>query len=265
MSSDHDGGYGGLGVYRQQSRKTAHGRRKLLVALTVTAVLVITGAAVAALNRDRAVRATPMPVSGPTTTSLEPLDPRTPGWQTVISSGHAAAYDVPKPRWSLHDPDSRSIFTSANGDLVADGTGVAEYMSGYCTGHPDSWHAISAVSLLPNVLQEQAAPQTATQWAKMAYTWNTTAPPEVAMEPPRSVPVSDGTRQATLAVADVTVHRTNLCGPKTAKAYVAAVSSRDRNVSSGSTVLVLLADQDVPDALSDVDAMRIMTSLRPGR
>ncbi|MBV9847446.1 MAG: hypothetical protein JOZ47_20595, partial [Kutzneria sp.] len=86
-----------------------------------------------------------------------------------------------------------------------------------------------------------------------------TSSPDVTLKPDRTLKIDDGALDATLAVADVTVHSDNPCAPKTAKVY--AVARPNKNTTP--TVLVLLTDQGILDAVSGADAMKILTSMRP--
>jgi hypothetical protein len=94
----------------------------------------------------------------------------------------------------------------------------------------------------------------------VAYKSDSGQAPDVKLESSQQIKIADGKVTATLSIADVTTPKsTNPCTPPNAKVYAAAVSTSN----SGSVILVLFADQGVPNALSADDAMKIMTSMRP--
>ncbi|MBV9847447.1 MAG: hypothetical protein JOZ47_20600 [Kutzneria sp.] len=254
--------YTGLGAYPQPQPALPRRRTVFLVtALSVTAVVLIAiGTVVIVVRRPVTVQGVARPaVANPMTTkSLAPLDSHIPGWQTVVTPQGMMAYDVPRAQWIAGDSQAKVAIDT---DPPLYGFGVAEYLRGYCPNKPDSWRALSLITNHPTLRQEQAAPEVAAQVAKLEWTPPGGAAPQVAMEPPKTLPVDDGMKQATIAIADITVHDTDSCGAKTAKVYVSAVSAHD-TTEPGSALLVLLTDQGIPDAVGDDDAMKILASER---
>jgi hypothetical protein len=257
--------YGGFGMYQQPPQgPPPRNRRTLTIVLTLVGVLVLAGVVttVVLLTRNGQPQAGERTqTSTPPTTSagLKPLDPRVPGWQVAVSNRRNVAYDVPKTQWTKDDPDEIAGMGPSDGDFVT-GTGAAYYMKGYCAGQAGSVRAGTAVTANDTEGPEQSAPDTAKHWATVAYKSDSGQAPDVKSEPAKQIKISDGKVTATLSVADVTTPKsTNTCTPPNAKVYAAAVKTSD----TGSVILVLFADQGVPNALTDADAMKIMTSMRP--
>jgi hypothetical protein len=199
--------------------------------------------------------------AAPTTTSaLKPQDPRVPGWQVAVSNRRNVAYDIPKTQWTRKDADDIVSLGPSDGDFVT-GTGAASYLPGFCEGKAGSVRGGTAVTASDTQGPDKSAPDIAQHWASVAYKSSDAGQTtDVKLEPARQIKIADGKVAATLSVADVTIPAsTNPCVPKTAKVYAAAVSTSD----TGSVILVLFADQGVSNALSDADAQKIMTSMRP--
>jgi hypothetical protein len=256
--------YGGFGMYTQPPQGPKRSRRTLTIVLTLVGVLVLAGVgtAIVLLTRDgqpqAGQRTTQAATPPPTSSARKPLDPRVPGWQVAVSNRRGVAYDVPKTQWTKEDPDQIAAMGPSDGDFVT-GTGAAYYQKGYCAGQASSVRAGAAVTANDNESPDQASPDTAKHWATVAYKSDAGQLPDVTVEPSQHIKIADGKIDATLAVADVTPHSTNPCSPPSAKVYVASVAPQ----STGSVILVLFADQGVPNALSADDAMKIMTSMRP--
>ena len=257
--------YGGFGMYQQPPPgPPPRNRRVLTIVLVLVGVLVLAGIAttVVLLTRNDQPQAgenTKQATAPTTTASRKPLDPRVPGWQTANSTRRNVAYDIPKSQWTKSDPDEITGMGPSDGDFVT-GTGAAYYMKGYCTSATSAVRAGTAVTANDTEGPDQSAPDTAKHWATVAYKSDSGQAPDVKSEPSQQIKIADGKVAATLSIADVTSPpSTNPCTPPTAKVYAAAVSTSN----SGSVILVLFADQGVPNALSNNDAMKIMTSMRP--
>jgi hypothetical protein len=257
--------YGGFGMYQQPPPgKPPRNRRVLTIVLTLVGVLVLAGVAttVVLLTRDNHPQAgdNTQHATAPTTSpSRKPLDTRVPGWQTAVSNRRNVAYDIPKSQWTKDDPDDVAGMGPSDGDFVT-GTGAAYYLKGYCADAASSVRAGTAVTANDNEGPDQSAPDTAKHWATVAYKSDSGQAPDVKLESSQQIKIADGKVTATLSIADVTTPKsTNPCTPPNAKVYAAAVSTSN----SGSVILVLFADQGVPNALSADDAMKIMTSMRP--
>jgi hypothetical protein len=256
--------YGGFGMYQQPPQgPPPRNRRTLTIVLTLVGVLVLAGVVTTVVllargGQPQAGERTQQP-SPTTTATRKPLDPRVPGWQVAVSNRRNVAYDVPKTQWTKDDPDAIAGMGPSDGDFVT-GTGAAYYMKGYCAGQTGSVRAGTAVTANDTEGPDQSAPDTAKHWATVAYKSDSGQAPDVKAEPAKQIKISDGKVSATLSVADVTTPKSaNPCTPPSAKVYAAAVKTSD----TGSVILVLFADQGVPNALTDDDAMKIMTSMRP--
>ncbi|GAA3438761.1 hypothetical protein [Kutzneria kofuensis] len=258
--------YGGFGMYQQPPQgPPPRNRRTLTIVLSLVGVLVLAGVVttVVLLTRNgqpQAGERTQQASAPPTTSaSRKPLDPRVQGWQVAVSNRRNVAYDIPKSQWTKDDPDAIAGMGPSDGDFVT-GTGAAYYMKGYCAGQSGSVRAGTAVTASDNQGPDQSSPDTAKHWATVAYKADSGQAPDVKMEPSKQIKIADGKITATLSVADVTTPQsTNPCTPPSAKVYAAAVKTSD----TGSVILVLFADQGVPNALSDDDAMKIMATMRP--
>jgi hypothetical protein len=258
--------YGGFGVYGQQPPPgpPPRNRRTLTIVLSLVAVLVVAGVVTTVLvltkgGQPQAGDRTQQASSSPSTpATLKPLDPRNPGWQVAVSNRRGVAYDLPKAQWTKEDPDQIAAMGPPDGDFVT-GTGAAYYMKGFCAGSANSVRAGTAVTADDNNLPDKSAPATAQHWAQVAYKASSGQQPDITLEPSKTIKVADGKVSAVLAIADVTPHSTgDACSPPTAKVYVASVGPQ----SGGSVMLVLFADQGIPNAVSNSDAMKIMTSVR---
>ncbi|AHH94926.1 hypothetical protein GCM10010174_35310 [Kutzneria viridogrisea] len=259
--------YSGLGMYgnqpQQQPPKPPRKTKALAIVLTLVGVLVVGGGVAIALVLSQKSQPTPVAngssSAAPSTTApLKPTDPRIAGWQTQVSNTRNVAYDLPKAQWTLRDPDDVLPLGPSTGDFVT-GTGGATYMTGYCAGQSGSIRAGIAVTANDKDAPDKSAPATAAHWAKVAYQYSKGQPADITLEPSKTIRVADGATEAVLAVADATLHIDDACFPKTAKVYTAAVKTKQ----AGSVLLVLFADQGVPGAISEADAVKIMTSMRP--
>ncbi|MBV8932776.1 MAG: hypothetical protein JOZ47_23490 [Kutzneria sp.] len=259
--------YGGLGVYGPPQPAAPARRSKPLLLTALTAVVVVGGVGTAALltPHTSTVRATALPVanSAPKAPALKPLSARNPNWHVATSNARSIAYEVPKNQWKVEEPGTvLAVGDENSAQTLAGGTGAAVYMEGFCPGHPDSQRAMSVVNRRESVSPEQAAPDYAQHWADVEFLPKRAA--KVGLEPVKQIMVDDGKTPATLAIADiVTPASGDPCAAKTQKVYVAARPATAQSDSGGSVFLVLAADQGVPGALSEADAMKILTSMRP--
>ncbi|QUQ68106.1 hypothetical protein [Kutzneria sp. CA-103260] len=258
--------YGGFGVYQQPPQgKPPRNRRTLTIVLALAGVLVLAGigTTVVLLTRNgqqQAGNQTQQATAPATTSALKPQDPRVPGWQVAVSNRRNVAYDIPKTQWTRKDSDDIVSLGPSDGDFVT-GTGAASYLPGFCGGKPGSVRAGTAVTASDTEGPDKSAPDIAQHWAAVAYkSADASQPTDVKVEPSQQIKIADGKVNATLAIADVAIPASaDPCVPRSAKVYAAAVSTSD----TGSVILVLFADQGVPNALSDDDAKKIMTSMRP--
>lgn len=260
--------YGGFGMYQQPPQgPPPRNRRTLTIVLTLVGVLVLAGIATTVVlltrgnGQPQAGERTQQASAPPSTSATrKPLDPRVAGWQVAVSNRRNVAYDIPKAQWTKLDPDDVASMGPSDGDFVT-GTGAAYFMKGYCAGQPNSVRAGTAVSANDNEAPDRSAPDTAQHWATVAYKSDSGQAPTVQMEPSQQIKIADGKVDATLSIADITTPPAagNPCVPPQAKVYAAAVKTSD----TGSVILVLFTDQGVPNALSDDDAKKVMSSMRP--
>jgi hypothetical protein len=257
--------YSGFGMYNQPPQgKPPRNRRVLTIVLVLVGVLVLAGLATTVVllarnNQPQAGDHTQQATTPSTPAVRKPLDPRTPGWQVAVSNRRNVAYDLPKEQWTKDDGDAIAGMGPTDGDFVT-GTGSGYYMKGFCPGQTGAVRAGTAVTANDTEPPAQSAPDTAKHWATVAYKSDSGQAPGLTPEASKQIKVADGKIDATLAIVDVAVPAsTSPCSSQTAKVYAAAVPTQN----GGSVLLVLFAQQGVPNALSDDDAMKIVSSMRP--
>ncbi|EHY90732.1 hypothetical protein [Saccharomonospora azurea] len=179
------------------------------------------------------------------------------GWQPVVHSDGAYAYDVP-PSWqpepgAIHGWESEPRLTLVTSAFVG---------AGFCDLDEDAERGGSGVTTGAEDAGDaaEAAVEAVERLAHHAYTPDGGAAPEVEVIEQRSVEVTVGEpgRAAELAVAEVTVSDPDgQCLPE--KALVGALA-----LGSGESTVVLLAydGQDGPEATSEEDLVTLLTSLR---
>ena len=255
--------YSGFGMYNQPPQGPPPRNRKVLtVVLVCVGVLLLAGVgtAVVLLTRNTQPQAgdhTTQATAPSTPAVRKPLDPRTPGWQVAVSNRRNVAYDLPKEQWTKDDGDAIAGMGPTDGDFVT-GTGSGYYLKGFCPSQTGAVRAGTAVTANDTEAPAQSAPDIAKHWATVAYKSDSGQAPGLTPEPSKQIKVADGKIDATLAIVDVTVPASTCTSP-TAKVYAAAVPTQN----GGSVLLVLFAQQGVPNALSDDVAMKIVTSMRP--
>ncbi|GLY73024.1 hypothetical protein Airi01_012910 [Actinoallomurus iriomotensis] len=183
---------------------------------------------------------------------------KVPGWHAVVAVKHGLTYDVPPSTWSVKSADTIVGFEDPNGRPEVAGSGVAIYKEGYCPGHSGSWRAQTAVADYGESDPAAAAKDAARTWATYGYAPGTGgSAPTVTLRAPK--PLTTGGSQAMEVTATVTVHDDEPCSPPRGVVHAVAVPLKGGEVS----VLIVIADQGVPDATSDTDLEKIARSARP--
>ena len=186
--------------------------------------------------------------------------PRIAGWQGVASVNHDLAYDVP-PGWQLKSPSTIVGFEDDDGKPLAAMSGAAGIERGDCTtvrsgvsgGEAPDTSASAKLSDLPGTAQYGAR-----RWANAGYKPKNGRAPTVRLSGPTRVTLGGVTGYQ--VTANVTVNgRRGTCDPPSAVVYAVAFPS-----TKGDPVLfVCYADRGIPNATSDQDIRRVISTLRP--
>jgi hypothetical protein len=220
----------------------------------------VTAAVVAAQTQGRHRAPVVLP-SGPAIPAYTPSPPpsapaRVAGWHAVVAVKHGLTYDVPPATWSVKSAGTIVGFEDPQGRPEVAGSGVSVYKEGYCPARGGSWRAEAAVSGYGATNPADDATEAAREWATYGYTSGTTGTaPTVTLSAARHLPE----HRAVEVTATVTVHDDDTCAPPRSVVHAVALPVDKDEVA----VLVVLADQDVPDAMTDTDLERIATSARP--
>jgi hypothetical protein len=262
------GNFGGMPGPPPPSRGVSGG---VIAAIVGVAILLVgggIGTAVAASGGHKKPRhATAAPSSlapspprlAPTPSSPPPAQAKVPGWRAVVAIKHGVTYDVPPGTWTVQSPDMIVGFEDPSGKPEVAGSGAAVYKQGYCKGHSGSWRAQTAVSGYSTADLAGDAQDAARKWATYGYTPDDGgSAPTVTLGATQAI--SAGGVSAQEATATVAVHDgANACSPPRGVVHAVAVPLK----SGGVSVLVVIADQGVADAMPDADLQKIAASARP--
>lgn len=243
-----------------------------LIALVVAVVILLVGGVttVVVLNLSRpSSQAAPPPSpalnppatgssgNGPSSTG-EPSDqqsfvaPVVPGWRGISWPAYGIAYDIP-PSWQPKPGTDLGVGDDTTPQHVIV-SAASLYMAGYCS--TSSYRAITGVASSTSQDATSSATQLIDNWANYGFTSPSHVAPQVAKTPPQDVTLT-GNRKATLATATITPPPGVPCSAPQEAISVVAVSG-----SSGTAMLLSLADEGFPGAVSPQDLQRIVTSLR---
>jgi hypothetical protein len=197
------------------------------------------------------------PRSQPPQVAASSPGPPAPGWQTVAAVQQRVAYQVPGS-WSVLAPDTVVGFEDAGANPQVAMDGAAVYRQGFCPGESGSSRAGSGVSSSTGADMSALARGAARSWATAVYTPAAGgSPPTVTLG--RTQAITAGGLQGEEVTARVVVHSTNPCDPPAAVVHVVAALTK----SGGAVVLIVYADQRVPDAAGEQDLSRVVSSFRP--
>jgi hypothetical protein len=273
--------YQGLGFYGEG--RPPKKRNGLLIAVVVAAVVLV-GVTVTLLVVKPKTVATgePLAVANVTTSSsskttsstkksggaLQPQAtgaPLVPGWTPIaINDGGEIdsdkAFDVP-PTW-------KQVTGMGNSVIVGQASNSAKiyipvtYMQGYCPTSKTSFRSMAGLLLLPN--KGELAPQVTDVAQKIAdavYTTGETAKPKVEMGQQQPVTVNGGKKGIVLTAKATLVPGDNKCDAATATVTVMTFEPKPDD----KTILVVaaFADQGFPEATSEEDLKKIVTSVHP--
>jgi hypothetical protein len=228
----------------------------LVAAAVVILVLVLGVVAGLLLRRDTPGSATAAPAtSSPLLTSAPAADrpaPTVPGWQVAISSKRKLAYDVPAD-WKVIDEEAIIGFEDASGPKVGM-TGAATYLEGYCS-EANAWRAGAGFSGYRDTDLSLVATDAAGKWARYGYLGPNGELPRVDVAAPEPITVNGISGAYASARVQVTV--ADSCAPPSAKVHAVALPAPD-----GCYVFVIFSDQEVPQAISDELARKIIATIR---
>jgi hypothetical protein len=271
------GGYQGLGYYGGEEPPKK--RNGLLIAIVVAAVVLL--AMVATVLIVGVKNSTPgqaLPVASVTTSkptsksggpSQNPLQPKAtgaplvPGWKPVaINDGKdlntTKAYDVP-PSW---EPLNSSISFGATTKTTLFIPTL--YMKGYCT--PTSFRSAAGLLLVSNIGEVPAQATKAAQVITDAVYVNSDGTKSKAdLGQPQPVKIDGGSKNGYTVTAKVTVtpsqNEKDKCNPATA--IVTVMLLEPKQGEDTSVVLTAFADQGFPEATSEEDLLKVVTSIHP--
>lgn len=215
---------------------------------------------------SKAPSADSSPSSAPTGPSSD--KPVAAGWQTQTSQKHHFRYDVPAKadKWKVLGADTALSYTDQDGKPIVVMTGSANYREGGCSSSPNP-KAIGEAGKgqLATVgttgggkdgsLQENAR-NWAGNWGFAAY-GGPEHKPKIEVSQPK--PWKEGGIDGYTATAKVTVtNRPSKCVPPTGVVHSIAQKLPDGTMHGW----VIYADQGVPNALTDTEIRKIMTTVR---
>lgn len=276
-------GYQGLGFYGAADGEPPKKRNGLLIAVIVAAVVLVGVTATLLVIKPKTVatgealpvaNVTSKSTSKTTTTTKKPggaLQPQAtgaplvPGWKPIaINDGNeintTKAYDVP-PAWEPVVGLGNAVIVG-KGDHSAKIYIPATYMKGYCPTSPTSFRSMAGLLLLPKKgeLGEQVT-GIAQKIADAVYTVDDTTKPKVEMGQQQPVSVNDGKKGLVLTAKATLAPSQNKCDATSALVTVMVLEPKPED----QTVLALaaLADQGFPEATSEEDLKKIVTSIHP--
>jgi serine/threonine protein kinase len=179
-----------------------------------------------------------------------------PGWTAAVSTTRNAAYDVPPP-WTASSPSLLRGFETADGTATTM-SGVALYQTADPSPCPDeerytlAWAGISG----------SATADPAAAARELAELWTRSFEPENGSNPEAAYgaarPVAANGHAGSHVTAEVTVESGTCGSPRKVIHTVAVPDGKGQSV-----VWVLLAERDVPGAVTDADIERMIQTLRP--
>ncbi|MFC4942778.1 serine/threonine-protein kinase [Pseudonocardia sp. GCM10023141] len=198
------------------------------------------------------ITATPPPAAAPVA-----LIPSTvPGWLAAVSSTRNVGYDVPPP-WKPQSPGLIKGFETDTTRVLMSGVAINEAdrpppCPGYDKKYVLAW---SGVTGSPTTDPSAAAGEVARLWSH-AFDPDTGPQPTATIGAAALVTVAG--KVGGHVVADIQMPAGSCGAPRKAVHAVALPSKNGQNV-----VWVLLAERDVPGAVTDADISQMITTLRP--
>ena len=201
------------------------------------------------------------PVPMPPTPEPEPVStvpPKLKGWKAVTSAKYGFTYDVPQS-WRILSPTTIRGYEGVNGGKTIGMSSVAVFNEDACTDGNERFDRGSiGFNQYTGGEPADVAKHAANKWAVGAYSTDGSAAPAVTLGEPETVRV--GRAEAVRVRAEVTLKAKGKCLPPTAIVHTVAVPG---TAAGKTTVLVVLADQGLPDAAPQRALTRIVGTLRP--
>lgn len=193
-----------------------------------------------------------------------PVPPTIPGWLPVSSEVDDFSFDVP-PDWTVEEPGSMLGFETSDGHLLAM-HGVSRFETNFCPTLDVSARAQAGFTTIDSddvANGTAAARRTATQWAEAAYSSpDGTTRPSISLSAVKPVRVLAGTVEAEQVTATVHPAAVNGCSPPAVSIVATALPlSADPSVTAYHVHLIL-ADEQVPDAVTPAVTAQIVASIR---
>jgi hypothetical protein len=249
--------------HRQAPDKTM----RVVLALAGVVVLVIFVGVVTMIGHfnDLAESRSSTSVDLTSTVHVEPpIAPVITGWQPVVSDDHPFAFDVPG-NWHVESPETTVGFQEQNGKLLLL-HGVGRFKNNFCPGLDVSSRAQAGFTTIDaDEVSDapDAARETMTRWAEAAYgSADGSVQPQVDVTAAQSVEVFSDTVEASQVTATVRPVEAAPCGPPSVTITAVALPLRVDPSAGQYHVHVMLADQEVDDAVAPEVMNEIIGSIR---
>lgn len=181
----------------------------------------------------------------------------TPGWQGVLSRKEKVAYDVPRD-WTVGSPGLLVGFEDKSGPRTIM-HGVATYKDEACPNADGSYRGQVGFMSVGKFDPREGARIAALLWAEAAAELPENSG-EVARPSSTPVKVADGAISAWKATAVVDLPAGSDCPAPRMKVTAVGFTPKP---GGNTAMFILYTDLDVPDALPDAVAGKIIASLRP--
>ncbi|MBB5851692.1 hypothetical protein ACFQ05_00295 [Amycolatopsis umgeniensis] len=192
------------------------------------------------------------------------IEPVIAGWQPVLSDDHPLVFDVP-PDWKLEEPDVAVGYETPAGDLLTL-QGVARYRRDSCSGSELSAHAMAGFTTIDEGEVggiTQAAEETTLRWAEAAYgSMSGGQAPKTEIGTAGPVTVLESGTIATSVTTTVVPTADGPCSAPSVAITAIALPLRALPGSGRYHVLLVLADQEIPDAIARDIVLKMGESIR---
>ncbi|MFC9253602.1 hypothetical protein [Amycolatopsis thailandensis] len=236
-------------------RDPAPARRRLRLRPTLGVIGLIVVVAVGTTATYQARTAPPPPAPSlvlPDPVMPTRIEPVIAGWQPVQSDDHPLVFDVP-PDWKLEEPDVAVGYETPAGDLVTL-QGVARYHRDFCPASDLAARAMAGFTTIDEGEvggTAQAAEETTLRWAEAAYgSLGEGRSPKTEIGKADPVKMLDGGATATAVTTTVVPAPDGPCPAPSVAITAIALPLRALPGSGRYHVLLVLADQGIPDAVA---------------
>lgn len=238
----------------------------LRVGLSIVGGLtMVTFLLVVALLGGSTQQAAPPPRPVPAEPARPLVVPSIIGWRPVTAEHNPFVYDVP-PDWAVEDAGMVLALEDPNGNPLAL-HGVAHYRNGFCAEQDVSSRAQTGFSTIGSDevrSPRDAARESALQWADAAFSSSDgMLRPEVTLSDPRAVRVFGSSVEATEITVTIHPAEHSPCGAPSATITAVALPLSTDPASGRYSVHMILADQEVSNALPNAVSDEIISTIRP--